>query len=423
MRRLTAIAWFTLAALLLLASSVNAVSPPSRRTVLSGIQGWTQQNSVVDFNFVRNGGSCTINRKLVPCLVHLTNTNSTGGLARNRDGTYTSFAANLVRLTDNGVLSEKAATDVLTTHANVRDWTQAEWVASNMTVALNATGILNDANSASTLTATAGNATVLQTPGLASNTRTFSFSIKCVICTGAIQGTIDGSAFTTLSSAVCFGGTGSGASLSTGSWVRCSLTASVVPIVGIKIVNNGDSVVVDWAQLEATSYPTSPIPLASATRSKDAIVISSVVTAAIGKTGNYTVYCEAYRRAYTALDRGCVSILDDGTSANYALLAVTNGDGANNLVLVGSAIQSNIQLGGANTGAIKIVGTFVANDFAISESAKTVGNDTSGTMPAGTQAHLGENSASANQWNDFIRRFWVVRTRMPDAQLQALSTQ
>ena len=73
-----------------------------------------------------------------------------------------------------------------------RDLTNAAWTASNVTAAKNQTGVDGVANSASSITATAGNGTILQAITLASSAGFQTAYVKRLVGTGTIYMTMDG---------------------------------------------------------------------------------------------------------------------------------------------------------------------------------------------------------------------------------------
>lgn len=144
-----------------------------------------------------------------------------------------------------GIAVEPAATN-LALWSN--DFTNASWTKSNMTTALTATGPDGVANSASTLTATAGNATALQAITSASSSRLTSVYIKRRTGSGNIDLTQDnGTTWTTQTV--------------TSSWTRVALAAvtSTNPTVGIRIATSGDAVDVWCFDHETGTVATSPI--------------------------------------------------------------------------------------------------------------------------------------------------------------------
>jgi len=167
-----------------------------------------------------------------------------------------------------GLLREGARTNLLLWN---RDLTNAAWTATDATVAKTATGIDGVSNSASVITATAGNATVLQTVTSGSAARAGSAYIRRVTGTGVIQMTVNG-------------GTNWETVTPTATWTRVAPTIRTVtnPQVGFRVVTSGDVIEVDFVQLESAQFPSSPIETTTATvtRAKDSIVVSD--PAAIG---------------------------------------------------------------------------------------------------------------------------------------------
>ncbi len=162
-----------------------------------------------------------------------------------------------------GVLIEEARTNLC---LRSNDFTNASWTKSNMTTALTATGPDGVANSASTLTATAGNATALQAITSASATRITSMFVKRRTGTGNIDITQNnGTNWTTVTV--------------TSEWTRVSLASATLtdPTVGIRIVTSGDAVDVAYFQHEVGAFVTSPIVTGSGsvTRAVDNITIAT----------------------------------------------------------------------------------------------------------------------------------------------------
>ncbi len=168
-------------------------------------------------------------------------------------------ATDLPRVTNYGALSESTNTNLA---LRSRDLSNAAWTKTTMTCALDAAGLDGVASSASTCTASAGNGTVLEGLTVAAATRATSFAIKRVTGVGNVDLTRDnGSTWTTLTSTQCHDlGTFVATAINSSSFVRCHVASSVLnPTIGIRLVTNGDSVVVDVAQDEDSSFPTSPI--------------------------------------------------------------------------------------------------------------------------------------------------------------------
>lgn len=125
------------------------------------------------------------------------------------------------------------------------------------------TGIDNAANSASTLTAGAADATILQTLTMAAAARSFSAYVKRRTGTGNVYITRDGGTnWTDITASV-------GAS-----WTRVKIenTSVLNPVCGFKIATSGDAIDVDVCQDEAGAEAWSPIvtTTAAVTRNADA---------------------------------------------------------------------------------------------------------------------------------------------------------
>jgi hypothetical protein len=145
------------------------------------------------------------------------------------------------------ILHEPATTNLA---LSPRDLTNAAFVKVNCTAAKTATGTDGVINSASTLTATAANATCLQTITSASANRITGCFLKRRTGTGVINMTQDnGATWTPITVPATWGS------------AALVLPAATLanPIIGLQIVTSGDAIDVDWTQHELGSYITSPI--------------------------------------------------------------------------------------------------------------------------------------------------------------------
>ena len=191
---------------------------------------------------------------------------SANGTYVNSAGLITQATANTARFDYNpstlaakGILLEGARTNVVLWN---RDLTNAAWTASNVTVAKDQTGADGVANSASSLTATAGNGTVLQAITLASSARYQSAYVKRLTGSGTINMTMDnGTTWTAISP--------------TSSWTALEIPTQTLanPTVGFRIVTSGDAIAVDYVQNENGAFRSSAIPTTSAsvTRAADSL--------------------------------------------------------------------------------------------------------------------------------------------------------
>lgn len=144
-----------------------------------------------------------------------------------------------------------------------RDWTQSAWTKSNMTTALTQTGIDNVSASATLLTASASNATALQSVTRASADWIFGLFMKRVTGTGAIYLTLDGgSTYTAVTD-----------DINTDTWTQIGISQDTLtnPSFGVKIATNGDTVAVDYAMasldgISATAFEALLTTSANASR-------------------------------------------------------------------------------------------------------------------------------------------------------------
>ena len=144
-----------------------------------------------------------------------------------------------------GLTIEGAATNYLTYS---KDFSHGDWTNSNITVDADSATSPDSTANADTLTAGAGNATILQAETWVSVANTGSIFLKRKTGTGNIDITTDG------------GSTWTTVTLTTG-WTRQFKTQTLAdPSFGIRIVTSGDAVYAWGAQLEKNLYATSFIP-------------------------------------------------------------------------------------------------------------------------------------------------------------------
>src|SRR6266566_5002700 len=145
-----------------------------------------------------------------------------------------------------------------------RDLTNAAWVKTTMTAAKDQTGVDGVANSASSLLATAGNATALQAITIGSQQRAQASWVKRLVGSGVVQMTMDN------------GATWTAITLTT-SWTRVTIPSQTLanPTVGFRLVTNADKIAVDYVQNEAAAFQSSAIATGavSVTRAADSLTV------------------------------------------------------------------------------------------------------------------------------------------------------
>ena len=309
-----------------------------------------------------------------------------------------------------GLLIEVARTNILL-HSS--DLTQAVWTPTNATVAMTATGPNGVANSATTVTATAGNATVLQAVIAASTGRISSVYIKRRTGTGTVEITQNG------------GTTWTAVTVTTG-WTRVSLPAAIVlnPIVGLRIVTSGDAVDVAFFQCETTilaaSSITSVIPTSASqvTRAADVALVTGT---------NFSSW-------YNATEGSMLAVFSAFTTAGFGT-AYTVSNGTSTQQWTPSAALSNIThiVSAVTTQATISVGTYAPNTIFKSafgvklNSVQAAVNgvlgteDTAANMPTVDRLNIGSNATSGVQLTGHIRSLTYYPTRLTNAELQALT--
>jgi hypothetical protein len=208
-------------------------------------------------------------------------------------------AANLL-----GFRREAAATNNL---LHSRDLSNAAWsTKTNITAAKTATGLDGIANTATTLTASAADAIILQpTSGIASAARCASAYVKRRTGTGTISFTQDGTNWTDITSQI----NGS-------TWSRVQITSTLAnPSVGFKISTSGDAIDVDCVQNEAGAVATSPIVTTTAAVTRDADSLTYQTSGNWSDTVG-TAYVEVEPLAYSG---GAI-----GSATNGLLLSTSN---------------------------------------------------------------------------------------------------
>ena len=205
-------------------------------------------------------------------------------------------------LAGRGLLVEPAATNLVLYGS---DFTQTAWTKSNLTAVFTATGPTGTANTASTLTATAGNATALQLLTSTSQLRATAVFLKRRTGSGNIDLTQDN-------------GTTWATQAITSAWKRYELASvtSANPTVGIRIVTSGDAVDVAIYQHEtipASNIVTSPNPTFVGTIVRAADNYSFLLSQIPSLGSEFSIYCRFQTSLIT--NTRYAAVVTDGTTA------------------------------------------------------------------------------------------------------------
>ena len=319
------------------------------------------------------------------------------GYAQTVAGALTSFAINTLRRTDKGLLIEEAKTNIVLWN---RDLTNAVWTKSGITAAKDQTGPDGVASSATSLTATGANGTVLQSITLASDALFSSVYVKRITGSGVINMTMDNGATWTVISV-------------TSSWTRASIPAQTLanPTVGFRIVTSGDAIAIDFVQTEAAAFASSPIETTtvSVTRASDVVSpIGALDTAVDAATGTLVISLEP------APQFGMHLV----SSADPAILFKTSGadlkSWSGSTMLVIDGLANHVFNAGKYGCAWSAAGRSITGQGLAPVSDASVKSTPSSWYigSAGTSGYL----------NSYIPRLQVWDTRLSDATLQSATT-
>ncbi len=290
-----------------------------------------------------------------------------------------------------------------------RDLTNAAWTKTNGTPLKDQTGIDGVANSASSFTATAGNATCLQSITSASAARVTSFFLKRITGTGTVNITQDN-------------GTTWTAVTLTSAYQRFQVTATAAnPIIGIRVVTSGDAVGLDFAQHETpATVASSPIATTTAAviRQPDVLTASSI---SWYRQDEGTVLFEGSVSDFS-VSRGFYVFSDNTINELIRTYSNTSAQFSGNIV-DGGAAQANIAFGGQTAGAVfRNVLSYKLNSVQAANNGILGTEDTSATIPTVSRLDFGRYVASgALPFMGYTRRFQYFNTRLPNATIQGLS--
>jgi hypothetical protein len=225
-------------------------------------------------------------------------------------------------------------------------------------------------------------------------------------------------------------------------WYRCGMTQTATATASGAFTfslldgttrtytgNGYDGIYIWGAQLEEGAFPTSYIPTVAATvtRNADAASMTGTNFSSWYRADEGTLYGELVARGSATNDESQISI-SDGTTSNtfgiswvgstfnrYGAFMVTSGSG---------------QLTGVNqsTGAsprntnIKAAFTYKTNDAIAAFSGTLTAADTVLTLPVVNQLVFASGAGTTRFLNGTIKKIAYYPSRLPDAQLQALTS-
>lgn len=320
------------------------------------------------------------------------------------------FDYDLATLQPKGLLIEEARMNVVLWN---RDLTNAAWTKSNVTAAKDQIGIDGAANSASSITATAGNGTCLQAITLASSARFQSAYVKRLTGSGTIQMTMDnGSTWTTVTV--------------TAAWTLVTIPTQTLanPTVGFRIVTSGDAIAVDYVQNENGLFATSPmlVTTVAAGRALDSALITGTNFSTWYNQSEGTMYAEATAPIAVPSSSYGIFGVSDNSSNNRNILRKGNAI-ASMITVTGGAVQATPSPANAwnDVNFHKVAYAYKVNSFvgALDGTLGTV--DTAGTVPTVTQAEIGFAQGGLLLSGNIKRiKYWPAR--LSNSTLQQITT-
>jgi hypothetical protein len=287
-------------------------------------------------------------------------------------------------------------------------------VKSNMSAAFTAAGPQGGTNTATTLTATAGNATVLQAITSGSAARITSVFLKRRTGTGNVDITQDN-------------GTTWATQAITSSWARYATAEATLtnPTVGVRLVTNGDAVDVALFQNETTAGPhfiSSPYPTFAALQSRIADNYTFLLSTIPALAAEHSMYVR-FTVPVAASALSSPIALTDGTTQEQSKFVGVTGAIRLNVIdagvaagsIVGSAMIANVPYSAA--ARIKL------NDCSMSTQGAAAVVDTSVTLPTVTEVRFGGPGTNAGAGMILrITKFAIITDRgWSDSELRVKS--
>lgn len=181
---------------------------------------------------------------------------------------------------------------------------------------------------------------------------------------------------------------------------------------------------VKYANLEAGTFPTSPIINAGSanTRAADAATITGANFSSWFNAAEGTFFAEWLQNNApdAGVNNGIWEVRGASSNDSMAMYATVSLVPTFNVNVGGVAQASIASAAGALNAVQKHATAYNVNDFATSFQGAAVGTDVSGSIPTVSSMVLG-NVASGQYCNNWLRRISYTPRRMPNDYLQAIS--
>lgn len=380
--------------------------------VPSGITPWIYSGSSVDMDFVNDRYWSDPDFVTATDLISVSR--ASVGYAETTAGVLTLFNNNILRITNRGLLVEDTRTNVVLWD---RDLTNAAWVPTNITPLKDQTGPDEVANSASSLEATAGNGTILQSITLASSARFQSAYVKRIAGSGTINMTMDNGATWT-------------AITVTSGWTRVSIPTQTLanPVVGFQIVTSGDKIAVDFVQNENGVFASSPIPTTTTSAARAADVVTTLATLIALLDAAAASVLASVILSDPLVQWGVILTGDIGGSHYPNFMGKSSSLSTDNIAYMALSnaianLESTFGAGIAWATGVKVASSWDAsgsNNESLSGGGSAASTKTTPRLTTDATYYIGANTLDKPY--GYIRRITFWNSRLSDSVLQSLST-
>jgi len=292
-----------------------------------------------------------------------------------------------------------------------RDLTNAVWVKSNMTVAKDQVGVDGVTNSCSSMTATAGGATVLQSFTLASAARHLGLGIRRLSGTGTLEVTQDGTTWTDITASAS----------SSFLWGQFLIQTVLNPVIGFRIGTSGDSFATDLIQLEDASASglSSPITTTTVATARAAESLSYPSANIFPTNNNYTIFAVASKQVSNGQVLYPFRSLVDAT--NYTLMQAPNLQVSRNIAGVSTSSVCVQSIGTLQQSRLAArVSSITGADAFSNGKLPTTHDATTTASQIGTTIDLGMSAAGAVESSAAYLKLLIFKAPLTDMQIQSL---
>jgi hypothetical protein len=361
----------------------------------------------------------------------------------NSDGTLRLIPSGELPIGDRGTLIEGARTNLL---LRSQEFDNASWTKSNATVTANSVTAPDGTMTADVMVdvVSAGQPLIAQAQNITNTAHSYTVFVKKPAGSAAdwvdlriVDGGNARNCYVNLSDGTIGSvGTDSRASVESlgDGWWRIThhrdviisttaLSCRIYPATGNGVTawtGTGVDTLYLWgAQLEAGSFPSSPIPTtsSSATRAAD------VLTYTAGVSYPLSLWAEFERAVHTATGEVQIQV-DNNSDAHRFLLGVDSSQRAQGFAAASNVTQANINVTGTIAlGAVtKVAGRCNTNSVQIARGGSLSTEDTVVTLPSTpTIFRVGATSAATFQSFGYIRRLAIFNSALSDANLETVT--